>query len=101
MTSSPVRPWYLSVSSVVCFFRRPARPAGSVQGPHRGGGSDPGHARPQQRPLPVMAALRGGAAVFGLLQRQHPAVCPRAHTHPIPAGTQHTPNPLAAHTSVN
>ena len=76
----------------MCFFRRPAGPAGSVQGPHRGGGSDPGHVRPQQRPLPVMAAVRGGAEVFWLLQWQHLAVCPRAHTHQIPAGTQHAPS---------
>lgn len=59
-----------------------------MQSAHRGSRGHQGHAGSQQRQLPVMAALRGGATLLRLLQRQEPAVRARCHAHPIPAGSR-------------
>lgn len=47
--------------------RGSAGPAGGVQSPDGGDGGDEVDAGPPQRQLPVMAALCGGAEMFGLL----------------------------------
>lgn len=56
-----------SLPSLPPISRGAAGPAGGVQSPDGGDGGDAVDAGSPQRQLPVMAALCGGAEMFGLL----------------------------------